>query len=202
MKKAAAPMFLQKLFDMLHAIPPSMGGWCHGGSAFEIKSPTDFARVILPQYFKHSKYTSFVRQLNFYGFVKGAKVAETPTSVVFQHDYFHQHKPHLIRRIKRKTNHSTTESDAVDDLRRDVHAIKETLSSMDAQLKQLQEVVKSMVATMTLLEPYQFHSADARARPVGQVNQQLLAEAIEYYMPQSTEDWSHRTSHHAEVPKL
>ncbi|RLO11458.1 hypothetical protein DYB28_000609 [Aphanomyces astaci] len=185
--KSSAPMFLQKLFDMLHAMPPFLGGWCHGGSAFEISAPLEFARLVLPQYFKHSKYTSFVRQLNFYGFVKGAKVSDVATSVVFQHVHFIQHKPHLMRRIKRKTNHSNEAFnqdavEAVDELRRDVEEIKATLSGLDAQLKQLQEVVK---VTMTLLEPFQF-------KPPPPLHQELLEEAIAYYMPARSEDddWS------------
>ncbi|RHY60174.1 hypothetical protein DYB38_011150 [Aphanomyces astaci] len=185
--KSSAPMFLQKLFDMLHAMPPFLGGWCHGGSAFEISAPLEFARLVLPQYFKHSKYTSFVRQLNFYGFVKGAKVSDVATSVVFQHVHFVQHKPHLMRRIKRKTNHSNEAfnqdaAEAVDELRRDVEEIKATLSGLDAQLKQLQEVVK---VTMTLLEPFQF-------KPPPPLHQELLEEAIAYYMPARSEDddWS------------
>jgi len=44
--------------------------WAPGGDSFLITDVERFSETILPKYFKHSKFASFVRQLNFYGFRK------------------------------------------------------------------------------------------------------------------------------------
>ena len=42
--------------------------WQPHGRAFLIFKPKEFAREVMPHFFKHSKFTSFQRQLNLYGF--------------------------------------------------------------------------------------------------------------------------------------
>ena len=40
--------------------------WSDDGSAFVVWRPAEFARDLLPKYFKHNNFSSFVRQLNTY----------------------------------------------------------------------------------------------------------------------------------------
>lgn len=66
---------------------------------------------VLPLYFKHSNFSSFARQLNFYGFRKLRPDAilttdldpSTANHVRFYHQYFHRDKPELLQNIKRAT---------------------------------------------------------------------------------------------------
>lgn len=45
--------------------------WSSGNESFVMSPSTEFSRV-LASYFKHTNISSFVRQLNMYGFHKGA----------------------------------------------------------------------------------------------------------------------------------
>ncbi|ETW08164.1 hypothetical protein H310_02501 [Aphanomyces invadans] len=156
---SSGAMFLKKLHDMLSSTPAEIGGWCQSGSAFEIKNSNAFAHLMLPKYFKHSKYSSFARQLNFYGFQKCKREAllieheSEHKSVVFHHPHFNQHKPRLMAKIKRKTNYSElgnmsdepSNVDEVEELRHEVSEIKVTLASLANQISQLSQLVAQVV---------------------------------------------------------
>jgi hypothetical protein len=38
--------------------------WSSHGDLFSVSNPTTFSKTVLPQYFKHNNWQSFVRQLN------------------------------------------------------------------------------------------------------------------------------------------
>lgn len=61
------PPFLSKTFDLVD--DPSLDpiiSWGSRGESFVVWDPLEFARLILPQNFKHNNFSSFVRQLNTY----------------------------------------------------------------------------------------------------------------------------------------
>ncbi|VFQ79774.1 unnamed protein product [Cuscuta campestris] len=66
--EAPVPAFLSKTFDLVE--DPSLDAiisWAPTGESFVVWDPVEFARFILPHNFKHSNFSSFVRQLNTYG---------------------------------------------------------------------------------------------------------------------------------------
>lgn len=90
------PSFLIKLFEIIDS--PSTDQiveWTHpDGESFVIKSANKFAEVILPQYFKHSNFSSFIRQLNMYDFHKSRK--KGGSDQVFNHPFFRKGHRNLL----------------------------------------------------------------------------------------------------------
>ena len=60
--------------------------WDQSGKCLCIVSIHKFEEIVLPQYFRHSKFPSFVRQLNIYGFKKCK--SESTKGAIFQHPDF------------------------------------------------------------------------------------------------------------------
>ena len=59
--------FLTKTYQLVD--DPSVDdliSWNDDGSTFIVWRPAEFARDLLPKYFKHNNFSSFVRQLNTY----------------------------------------------------------------------------------------------------------------------------------------
>ncbi|KAJ3059181.1 hypothetical protein HDU99_006466, partial [Rhizoclosmatium hyalinum] len=62
--------FINKLYTMLEEADQNLISWDQTGTFFIVKNTTDFSKTVLPLYFKHNNFASFVRQLNMYGFHK------------------------------------------------------------------------------------------------------------------------------------
>jgi heat shock transcription factor len=74
--KSPAP-FLSKTYDLLeeggahgsvddHPHGKRVVSWNAEGNGFVVWSPDEFSELTLPRYFKHSNFSSFIRQLNTY----------------------------------------------------------------------------------------------------------------------------------------
>ena len=55
---------------MISSCQPKIASWSEDGKMFIIKDQKVFEKEVIPQFFDHNKFTSFARQLNFYGFRK------------------------------------------------------------------------------------------------------------------------------------
>ena len=73
--------------------------WEHNGKALKVHKPQMFVSKILPHYFLHStKWESFQRQLNLYGFTR---VAVGPLKGMYLHKYFLRDSRALCRHVTR-----------------------------------------------------------------------------------------------------
>ena len=74
--------------------------WDSNGTRFEISEQIKKS-VIFGKYFKHNNFSSFQRQLNYFGF---KKVEKKDSNVLYYHKDFCKYFPQNVRLIKRKTN--------------------------------------------------------------------------------------------------
>ncbi|GLE04583.1 hypothetical protein PINS_up013552 [Pythium insidiosum] len=105
--------FLRQLREILTHESPSIIRWTDDGRAFEIHDVHQMTHVVLPKYFKHCKYASFQRQLNYFNFKKWTK-ARSP-SCTFSNSFFLRDAPELMWHIvrKRDTNHKSRRRSSV-----------------------------------------------------------------------------------------
>ncbi|KAF4132714.1 HSF-type DNA-binding [Phytophthora infestans] len=97
--KEVAP-FLKSLRQILDSENTAIIRWTPDGKAFEIHDMNTMMHLVLPRYFKHSKYTSFQRQLNYFNFRKWTK--SKAVVCTFSNPFFQRDQPALAWRITRK----------------------------------------------------------------------------------------------------
>mmetsp|Transcript_6034 Transcript_6034/g.14628 ORF Transcript_6034/g.14628 Transcript_6034/m.14628 type:complete len:341 (+) Transcript_6034:40-1062(+) len=146
-KNALLNKFLTKTFHMIEQCDPSVAAWSADGKSFVIRDVDSFARDVLPLYFKHSKFASFVRQLNFYSFRKlradtddRTSVTEWPppisrncsksSAVRFAHEHFRKGQPELLHKITRITKSQEPTSSEMKLLKDDIFSLKKDIVAL------------------------------------------------------------------------
>ncbi|XP_020026584.1 heat shock factor protein 1 isoform X3 [Castor canadensis] len=143
------PAFLTKLWTLVSdPDTDTLICWSPSGNSFHVFDQGQFAKEVLPKYFKHNNMASFVRQLNMYGFRKvvhieqGGLLKPERDDTEFQHPCFLRGQEQLLENIKRKvTSVSTLKSedvkirqDSVTKLLTDVQLMKGKQECMDSKL--------------------------------------------------------------------
>ncbi len=77
----------------------SIVGWQPHGRAFKVHDVKKFVDTIMPHFFQHTKYASFQRQLNLYGFMR---LTVGPDKGAVYHECFVRNQPQLIQGMVRK----------------------------------------------------------------------------------------------------
>ncbi|GAA6040841.1 hypothetical protein JCM8097_007742 [Rhodosporidiobolus ruineniae] len=152
----SVPAFLNKLYSMVaDTATDDLIHWSDDGDSFFITSADRVAKELLPRFFKHSNFGSFVRQLNMYGFRKVPHLqhgvlkkdaSDEADLLEFSNPNFTRAQPDLlclIRRQKAKTGGEggVGENGALDipTLLTDLAAIRKHQTAISADLKDLQE---------------------------------------------------------------
>ncbi|KAG6419986.1 hypothetical protein SASPL_116500 [Salvia splendens] len=167
--------FLLKTYEMVDdSSTDAIVSWSGSTKSFVVWNPPEFARVLLPSYFKHNNFSSFIRQLNTYGFRK-----IDPERWEFANDEFVKDQKHLLKNIhRRKPIHShsqpqgpvdperATYEEEIDKLSREKAALegnlvgfKEEQSAAKGQLEDLTKRIGSMEQRQEKLLSYLNKSA-------------------------------------------
>ncbi|XP_065913236.1 heat shock factor protein 4-like isoform X2 [Dysidea avara] len=107
--------------------------WTSDGKSFTIHNHHAFSQQVLPKFFKHNKFNSFVRQLNLYGFRKMTRLLQGTLSKAFQvepiefwHANFRRGHPELLHLLQRKSpqHKDFTKSEDLSQVLSSVHELR------------------------------------------------------------------------------
>ncbi|GAA5869340.1 hypothetical protein JCM3774_004210 [Rhodotorula dairenensis] len=108
----SVPAFLNKLYSMVaDQSTDDLIRWSQDGDSFFVPSADRFGKELLPRFFKHSNFGSFVRQLNMYGFHKVPHLqqgvlkrdqSDEADVLEFSNPHFMRGQPDLLCMIKRQ----------------------------------------------------------------------------------------------------
>jgi len=137
------PIFLKKTYKMIDTCDSNVASWTADGDMFVVKDPDLFAGSIIPQFFDHSKFSSFARQLNFYGFRKMQSKpirnsdfdANTARHVTFFNENFKRGRGDLLKKIQRSTRGGGNTPGQ--DQQREIQTLKEKVTGLEMTISDM-----------------------------------------------------------------
>jgi hypothetical protein len=129
---------------------------------FVVKDPDLFSTQVIPQYFDHNKFSSFARQLNFYGFrkmqVKPIRNSDfdegTAKHVTFYNENFKRGRCDLLKKIQRSTrgggnNPGENQQREIQNLRDQVSMLEQQITDTNTQFEERVRLLETqMLARM------------------------------------------------------
>ncbi|EYU30742.1 hypothetical protein ABFS82_08G204100 [Erythranthe guttata] len=168
---SAAP-FLVKTYEMVDdPKTSSVVSWSPTGLSFVVWNPPDFARDLLPNYFKHNNFSSFIRQLNTYGFRK-----IDPDQWEFANEEFIRGQRHLLKNIYRRkpihshsgqANASSFTNSEREDYEKEIEKMNQEKNSLQSQIERHKQENRGY--------EYQLRSLEQTLQSIDQRQQQLMA---------------------------
>ncbi|CCF57218.1 hypothetical protein KAFR_0C02250 [Kazachstania africana CBS 2517] len=134
------PAFVNKLWSMLNDNSNlDLIQWSNDGKSFVVTNREQFVHEILPKYFKHSNFASFVRQLNMYGWHKvqdvksGSIQNSSDEKWQFENEYFQRDREDLLEKIVRQKSNSnnTTSKEKIMNTKPILHLMNEPSTGLD-----------------------------------------------------------------------
>ena len=93
------PSLLHRMLNDVEALGLSDAvSWSPHGRAFAVHNPRIFAERVLPLFFRQTRYTSFQRQLNLYGYLR---LSRGDDAGGYYHELFLRGRPELVARMRR-----------------------------------------------------------------------------------------------------
>lgn len=177
------PAFLVKLWKLVEDEKCNdLISWSSNGQSFIIHNQTQFAKELLPLYFKHNNMASFIRQLNMYGFRKVANIDQGLRSdreeIEFFHNFFVRDQECLLEFIKRKVPSGRAGGGGSDDGRARSEVLRELLSNVGS-MQGRQEHMDRLLADMKKENEALWREV-ARLRQKHMKQQQIVEKLIQF----------------------
>ncbi|KAI8880656.1 hypothetical protein K501DRAFT_335237 [Backusella circina FSU 941] len=166
----SVPAFLNKLYNMVEDLSTTdLIRWSKDGNSFVVERHEEFAKTVLPRFYKHNTFASFVRQLNMYDFHKvphlqqGVLIAESEHEIwEFSNPHFQRGRPDLLVLVTRKRNRDKdaidTENISLASLVSDLSNVKKQQSTIGTDLRELHRDNEILwQETLNAREKYQRH---------------------------------------------
>lgn len=150
--------FIVKLWQMLaDEANFDVLAWDESGESFHVRGSQNAIGRMLGRYFRHNNFSSFQRQLNYFGF---QKIKMTDGTVMYHHRFFCLDRPDDVPKLKRKTNKGIKEKKQLKGKRRAPNSSAGSLSRLMAaqpQPKRIRSVTKRSKPKTCSISPSAAH---------------------------------------------
>ncbi|OMJ82418.1 hypothetical protein SteCoe_16894 [Stentor coeruleus] len=138
----SANSFIVKIYDILNnKTYENIIKWTNQGKAFEIIYLPAFMNEILPTYFKHKNFSSFIRQLNMYDFHK-----QPGESYIFNHPLFTSENPEQMLQIKRKNSSCQNSKNPNEEIIVKIRKLRENNGNLENTVEKLENMYSEVTS--------------------------------------------------------